>query len=104
MLVFIIIAVCRVGILGSVLQTLNGFAGIYKDLMSFPEVFSPFLSVLETIPKENALPEALQSLITHVAGSITQQMIQHEHLRQPLHMRVSKPVPIKQFNPRFEAK
>jgi nucleolar protein 14 len=93
----------RVGILGSVLQTLNGFAGIYKDLMSFPEVFSPFLSVLDTIPKENALPEALQSLITHVAGSITQQMIQHEHLRQPLHMRVSKPVPIKQFNPRFEA-
>ncbi|CAM6038551.1 unnamed protein product [Sphagnum compactum] len=93
----------RVGILGSVLQTLNGFAGIYKDLMSFPEVFSPFLSVLETIPKENALPEALQSLITHVAGSITQQMIQHEQLRQPLHMRVSKPVPIKQFNPRFEA-
>jgi nucleolar protein 14 len=104
MLVFIIIAVCRVAILGSVLQTLNGFAGIYKDLMSFPEVFSPFLSVLETILKENALPEALQSLITHVAGSITQQMIQHEHLRQPLHMRVSKPVPIKQFNPRFEAK
>ncbi len=72
--------------------------------MSFPEVFSPFLSVLEAIPKQNALPETLQSLITHVAGYITERVIEHERLRQHLHMRVSKPVPLKGFNPRFEEK
>ena len=95
---------CRVGILYSVMKTLSGFVEIHSNILSFPEVFSPFVSLLEALRKDNVLPEGLMTLTTEVHQFITEKVTEHESLRQPLRMRMSKPIPIKMFNPRFEEK
>lgn len=43
----------------NVLQTVRGFAGIYKDLMSFSETFNPFISLLQMLKRDVSLPESL---------------------------------------------
>jgi len=92
----------RVGILLSVSETLRGFVNIYHDIISFPEVFTSFVPLLHEIVKENKIPESLQLKMTSIASLIKGKIDEHEKLRQPLRMRMKKPVPIKQFNPRFE--
>ncbi|KAG0589628.1 hypothetical protein KC19_1G034800 [Ceratodon purpureus] len=92
----------KVGILYSVMKTLSGFVEVYSNILSFPEVFSPFVSLLEALKKENVLPEALMTLTTEVHQLIAEKVKEHETLRQPLQMRMSKPTPIKTFNPQFE--
>lgn len=92
----------RVGILLSVSETLRGFVNIYHDIVSFPEVFASFVPLLHEIIKENQIPESLQLKMTCIASLIKEKIDEHEKLRQPLRMRMKKPMPIKQFNPRFE--
>ena len=86
------------------MKTLSGFAEVYSNILSFPEVFSPFLSLLEALSKDNVLPEGLMTLTTEVHQFIVEKVNEHDTLRQPLRMRMSKPVPIKTFNPQFEEK
>lgn len=88
----------------SVVQTVRGFAGIYKDLLSFPEMFNPFISLLQMLKRDVSLPEGLLALTTEVTESLEEKVNEHERLRQPLRMRMSKPVPIKMYNPVFEDK
>jgi hypothetical protein len=88
----------------NVLQTVRGFAGIYKDLMSFPEIFNPFISLLQMLKRDVSLPEMLLALTKEVTESLEEKVKEHERLRQPLRMRMSKPVPIKMYNPVFEDK
>lgn len=92
----------RVGILLSVSETLRGFVNIYHDIVSFPEVFASFVPLLNEIVKENKIPETLRLKMTSIASLIKGKIDEHEKLRQPLRMRMKKPMPIKQFNPRFE--
>ncbi|KAL2609472.1 hypothetical protein R1flu_028045 [Riccia fluitans] len=92
----------RVGILRTLLQSLNGFISIYEDLMSFPEVFSPVLRVLKRLEEELVIVETLRPLHTQAVEVIETKLAEHERLRQPLRMRVKKRMPIKQFNPKFE--
>ncbi|GLJ38313.1 hypothetical protein SUGI_0780240 [Cryptomeria japonica] len=92
----------RVGIIYSVIETLRGFVNIYHDIASFPEVFATFVPLLHEVAKENNIPESLQTIITGIAHLISEKIEEHHMLRQPLRMRMQKPVPIKQFNPRFE--
>lgn len=95
---------CRVGILYSVMKTLSGFVEVYSNILSFPELFSPFLSLLDALKKDNLLPEGLMTLITEVHQFIAEKVSEHETSRQPLRLRMSKPTPIKTFNPQFEEK
>ncbi|KAL3699158.1 hypothetical protein R1sor_017180 [Riccia sorocarpa] len=92
----------RMGILRTLLQSLNGFVGIYEDLTSFPEVFSPVLRVLKRLKEEAVIVETLRPLHTQALEVIETKLAEHERLRQPLRMRVKKRIPIKQFNPKFE--
>ncbi|CAM6128736.1 unnamed protein product [Calypogeia fissa] len=92
----------RCGILQSILQTLRSFVALYGDLVSFPEIFSPLLVVLQTMGKEMVLPVKLELLRSVVAQSIETKLKESELMRQPLRMRMKKPTPIKQFNPKFE--
>jgi len=92
----------KAGMLYNVLQTVRGFAGIYKDLMSFPEIFNPFISLLQMLKRDVSLPEMLLALTKEVSESLEEKVKEHERLRQPLRMRMSKPVPIKMYNPVFE--
>eukprot|EP00252_Welwitschia_mirabilis_P014875 TRINITY_DN32930_c0_g1_i1.p1 TRINITY_DN32930_c0_g1~~TRINITY_DN32930_c0_g1_i1.p1 ORF type:complete len:905 (-),score=254.76 TRINITY_DN32930_c0_g1_i1:497-3211(-) len=92
----------KVAILVSVVETLEGFLKIYEDIASFPEVFGPFKYILLDVVKENKMPASLKAKIISIAQLISEKVAEHEQLRQPLRVRVQKPVPIKQYNPRFE--
>jgi nucleolar protein 14 len=99
-----IVALYRCGILQSLFQTLKNFVSLYGDLASFPEIFSPLLAVLQTMGQESLLPEKLENVRSDLARLIQTKLIEGERLRQPLRMRMKKPTPIKQFNPKFEEK
>lgn len=86
------------------MKTLSGFVEVYSNISSFPELFSPFLPLLDALKKENVLPESLMTLITEVHQFMTEKLDEHETSRQPLRMRVIKPTAIKTFNPQFEEK
>ncbi|KAH9309727.1 hypothetical protein KI387_037638, partial [Taxus chinensis] len=92
----------RVGVIYSVTETLRGFVNIYHDIVSFPEVFTSFVPLLHELAKEASIPVTLQTRMTGVAHLINEKIEEHQMLRNPLRMRLQKPVPIKQFNPRFE--
>lgn len=95
---------CRVGILYSVMKTLSGFVEVYSNISSFPELFSPFISLLGALKKDNLLPESLMTLTTEIHQFLVEKVNEHETLRQPLRMRMVKPIAIKTFNPQFEEK
>lgn len=91
----------RFGLLMSLLSTLHGFVVIYENLTSFPEIFSSFLTTLDNL-SQVSLPGDLEALREKLSGSIKKKILEVENLRQPMRMRVKRPEPIKQFNPRFE--
>jgi len=86
------------------MKTVSGFAEVYSNISSFPELFSPFLTLLGALKKDNLLPESLMTLTTEVHQFIVEKVNEHETLRRPLRMRMSKPTAIKTFNPQFEEK
>eukprot|EP00249_Psilotum_nudum_P014714 c24961_g1_i1 orf=114-2843(+) len=90
----------RLGALWCVTQTLQGFIHIYEDLESFPEIFYPFLNVLQH--SLAFIPDGLKISVNRMIEHLTSKIGECERLRQPLQMRIKKQVPIKQFNPRFE--
>ncbi|KAF3650088.1 Adenine nucleotide alpha hydrolases-like superfamily protein isoform 1 [Capsicum annuum] len=92
----------RASILVTVLETLQGFVNVYKDLISFPEIFMPISKLLCKLSGENHIPGALREKIEDVSQLIDTKAQEHHMLRQPLKMRKKKPVPIRMLNPKFE--
>ncbi|CAN4122028.1 unnamed protein product [Withania somnifera] len=92
----------RASILVTVLETVQGFVNVYKELISFPEIFMPTSKLLCKLAGENHIPDALKEKIKDVSHLIDTKSQEHQMLRQPLKMRKKKPVPIKMLNPKFE--
>lgn len=92
----------RASILVTVLETLQGFVNVYKELISFPEIFMPISKLLRKLVGENHIPDALKEKIKDVSQLIDTKSQEHQMLRQPLKMRKKKPVPIRMLNPKFE--
>lgn len=92
----------RLSVLSCILGTLGGFSHIYEDIPSYPEVFDPFIAVLQGLSVNKQFPQAVTLSITKLLGQIKDNIRNTGRLRQPLRMHVKKPVPIKQFNPKFE--
>ncbi|KAJ7541990.1 hypothetical protein O6H91_10G084500 [Diphasiastrum complanatum] len=92
----------RLKMLQIAVRNLQGFLNIYADLSCFPEVFAPFLVVLREVMRANKLPDRLKQSIFEALEFIHAKTEEHDRMRQPLRIRVKRPVPIKQFNPKFE--
>uniref|UniRef100_A0A3Q7H7X6 Uncharacterized protein n=1 Tax=Solanum lycopersicum TaxID=4081 RepID=A0A3Q7H7X6_SOLLC len=92
----------RASMLVTVLETLQGFVDVYKELISFPEIFTPISKLLYKLAGENHIPEALREKMKDVSEFIDTKCQEHHMLRQPLKMRKKKPVPIRMVNPKFE--
>ncbi|KAH0643386.1 hypothetical protein KY289_034360 [Solanum tuberosum] len=92
----------RASMLVTVLETLKGFVNVYKDLISFPEIFTPISKLLCKLAGENHIPDALREKMKDVSQLIDTKSQEHHMLRQPLKMRKKKPVPIRMVNPKFE--
>ncbi|KAI5056535.1 hypothetical protein GOP47_0028353 [Adiantum capillus-veneris] len=92
----------RLSVLSCILGTLEGFSHLYEEISCYPEIFDPFISVLEVLSVSRHCPQAVIVSITRLLGQIRDNVRKTEKLRQPLRMRVKKPAPIKQFNPKFE--
>lgn len=48
------------------------------------------------------LPAKVRALVAEICQHMDAKVKEYEAVRQPVRMRTKKPVPIKQFNPRFE--
>ncbi|XP_019246979.1 PREDICTED: probable nucleolar complex protein 14 [Nicotiana attenuata] len=92
----------RTSMLVTVLETLQGFVNVYKELISFPEIFMLISKLLCKMAGENHIPDALREKIKDVSQLIDTKAQEHHMLRQPLKMRKKKPVPIRMLNPKFE--
>lgn len=92
----------RISVLNSVLGTLEGFSHIYEDVSCYPELFGPFVAVFQDLSVNRFFPQAIHASLVRLLGQMKENISKHERLRQPLRMRVKKPAPIKQFNPKFE--
>ncbi|KAL2338263.1 hypothetical protein Fmac_012709 [Flemingia macrophylla] len=92
----------RASVLVTVVETLQGYINVYEGLSSFPEIFSPFLRLLNEIAEQKNMPNALRGKIKVVAELIKLKVDEHHTLRRLLQMRKQKPVPIKLLNPKFE--
>lgn len=92
----------RGSVLMSVVETIEGFVDIYKELKAFPEIFLPMSQVLTKVAEQQNMPECLREKVMDVSKLIRTKVEDHHKLRQPLQMRKQKPVPIKLLNPKFE--
>ncbi|XP_031490340.1 uncharacterized protein LOC116257584 [Nymphaea colorata] len=92
----------RAGALFSMTETLRGFVHIYDGISSFPELFGPVRSLLSEVSGQEKLPELLRKKMIELADMISKKSDELLMLRQPVQMRKQRPVPIKQFNPKFE--
>ncbi|XP_024521488.1 nucleolar protein 14-like [Selaginella moellendorffii] len=92
----------RCGILNASIQTLKGFVTIYNDLPSTPEILKQFVPVLLELSSSKLLPKSLKATIIDTLELIHKTVEELEKFRQPLQLRLKKPTPIKQFNPKFE--
>ncbi|GBG69440.1 hypothetical protein CBR_g4135 [Chara braunii] len=90
----------RASLMVAALKCLHGFVRIYRDLSPFPEIFSPVLHTLREL--KPAVPACISTLICAVEADIAQAAEYQITCRRPLRLHLKKPVPIKQFNPRFE--
>lgn len=91
----------RAGLLLSIIEILHGFVTIYDKMISFPELFLPFLKLLHDLIDQNDMPDALKHRIGEVAQLIQTRIEEHHKLRQPLRMRERKIEPIKLLDPKF---
>ncbi|KAJ6718589.1 NOP14 [Salix purpurea] len=92
----------RVSVLVTMVETLRGFVDIYKELSSFPEIFSPISMLLLEVAQQDNMPATLQDKFKDVAELINKQANEHRETRKPLQMHKKKPVPIKLLAPKFE--
>ena len=60
--------------------------------------------LLQVLSEHKHLPAAIVELLNNLLGQMQENIQKHEKVRQPLRMRIKKPTPIKQFNPKFEEK
>ncbi|KAJ6891366.1 nucleolar protein 14 isoform X2 [Populus alba x Populus x berolinensis] len=92
----------RVGVLVTMVETLQGFVDIYKELNSFPEIFLPISMLLLEVAQQENMPATLQDKFKDVAELINKKANEHHMKRKPLQMQKKKPVPIKLVAPKFE--
>lgn len=92
----------RVGVLVTMVETLQGFVDIYKELNSFPEIFLPISMLLLEVAQQENMPATLQDKFKDVAELINKKANKHHMTRKPLQMQKKKPVPIKLVAPKFE--
>ncbi|KAI4379202.1 hypothetical protein MLD38_005529 [Melastoma candidum] len=92
----------RASILVSVVETIRGFINVYRDLIAFPEVFSPISNSLLEVSRQEKMPAKLKQIMDDVARLINEKADECYKIRRPLQMRKQKPVPIKLVNPKFE--
>ncbi|KAI9387237.1 hypothetical protein POPTR_010G140100v4 [Populus trichocarpa] len=92
----------RVGVLVTMVETLQGFVDIYKELSSFPEIFLPISMLLLEVAQQENMPATLQDKFKDVAELINKKANKHHMMRKPLQMQKKKPVPIKLVAPKFE--
>ncbi|XP_047255448.1 uncharacterized protein LOC107847425 [Capsicum annuum] len=71
----------RASILVTVLETLPGFVNVYKDLISFPEIFMLISKLLCKLSGENHIPGALREKIKDVSQLIDTKSQEHHMLR-----------------------
>ncbi|KAM3203449.1 hypothetical protein P3L10_031075 [Capsicum annuum] len=71
----------RASILVTVLETLQGFVNVYKDLISFPEIFMLISKLLCKLSGENHIPGALREKIKDVSQLIDTKSQEHHMLR-----------------------
>lgn len=88
----------------AVVDTLEGYANIYEEFKSFPEIFLPVSSLLVELAGQDHMPVALKDKIKAAVELIEKKADEHYMLRRPLQMRKQKPVPLKLLNPKFEEK
>ncbi|XP_024991040.1 nucleolar protein 14 isoform X1 [Cynara cardunculus var. scolymus] len=92
----------RASMLVTVVDTLQGYANIYEEFKSFPEIFLPISNLLVELTAQDHMPVALKDKLRATAQQIEKKADEHHILRRPLQMRKQKPVPIKLLNPKFE--
>ncbi|XP_076917680.1 uncharacterized protein LOC143577842 [Bidens hawaiensis] len=85
-----------------VTDMLQGYANIYGEFKSFPEIFLPISNILTELEGQDQTPSALKDKIKATVELINKKTDEHHMLRLPLQMRKQKPVPIKLLNPKFE--
>jgi len=88
----------------AVVDTLQGYANIYEEFKSFPEIFLPISTLLVELAAQDYMPVTLREKMKATAQLIEKKADEHHILRRPLQMRKQKPVPIKLLNPKFEEK
>ncbi|GJZ88266.1 nucleolar protein 14 [Tanacetum coccineum] len=92
----------RASMLVAVVDNLQGYANIYEDFKSFPEIFTPVSNLLSELAGQDHMPVVLKDKMKATVQLIEKKTDEHHTLRQPLQMRKQKPVPIKLLNPKFE--
>lgn len=98
------VVLCRGSMLAAVVDTLQGYANIYEDVKSFPEIFLPIFNLLVELTGQDHMPVALKDKMKATMQLIEKKVDELYMLRRPLQMRKQKPVPIKLLNPKFEEK
>ncbi|XP_052770392.1 nucleolar protein 14-like isoform X2 [Mya arenaria] len=86
--------------INTTLGLLLEFSKMYKDLMTFREIFEPVVSMCKCLPTDN-YPESIQ---TRIELLVSQCEEYSSKSRQPLAMQKKKPKPLKMFEPKVEEK
>nr|XP_043626286.1 nucleolar protein 14 isoform X2 [Erigeron canadensis] len=92
----------KASMLAVVVDTLQGYANIYEEFKSFPEIFLPSSKLLVQLAGQDHMHVVLQDKMKATIQLIEKKADEHHMLRRPLQMRKQKPVPIKLLNPKFE--
>lgn len=92
----------KASLMVAAVETLGGFANIYEELSSFPEIFLPISALLNEVSSQEKIPNALKDKLKDVAQRIEEKANEVQMTRRPLKLRVEKPVPIRSLVPKFE--
>ena len=88
----------------AVVDNLQGYANLYEDFKSYPEIFMPISNLLSELAGQDHMPVALKDKMKATVQLIEKKTDEHYTLRRPLQMRKQKPVPANLLNPKFEEK
>ncbi|XP_065071056.1 nucleolar protein 14-like [Rhopilema esculentum] len=86
----------RVSVLRLGVNLTKRFAGLYKDLSSYSEVFAPAIEAIKLIPLDR-YPQQIQEEISQLRG-----LLENSSERQPLTLLHRKPIPLPLLEPKFD--
>eukprot|EP00899_Mesostigma_viride_P020533 jgi/Mesvir1/28481/Mv15901-RA.1 len=92
----------RRGALAVALQCATGFVSALSQLPALPELLQPLRASVAALPGASVLGPELDGLKAALLAAIDMESRAVLAARKPLTLREKRPVPIKQFNPRFE--